>query len=110
VVGKLRSWRVLATALVLVAISLIAAACGGGGSSSSTEVSSETEATAPAKEAEAPETEEAETSEPSEYVATNWELPNANQTETRDVAGEIKESNVNELGVAWPVPIVGHGR
>jgi len=109
VVRNFRSWKVLVTAMALVAISVIVAACGGGGSSSSTEASSETEATAPAKEAEAPEAEEAESSESSEYVATNWELPNGTQTETRDVASEIKESNVNELGVAWSVPIVGHG-
>jgi outer membrane protein assembly factor BamB len=111
VTGKFKSWRrVLGAAMALLAISLIAAACGGGGSSSSTETTAETETTTPSTESEkAPETEETETSEPSEGVATSWELPNATQTETRDVASEITESNVGELGVAWSEPIVGNG-
>jgi outer membrane protein assembly factor BamB len=109
VLRSLKSWkRVLLMALALVAISLVAAACGGGGSSSSSETSTEAEAP-PAKETEAPETEESATSEPSEYVAKNWELPNGPQTETREVASEINSSNVSELGVAWTSPIIGNG-
>jgi outer membrane protein assembly factor BamB len=105
--GMLRSWkRVLVAAMALVAITMVAAACGGGGSSSSTETT--TEAKSPPESEKAPATEEAST-EPSEGVATNWELPNATQTETRDVASEINESNVNELGVAWTEPILGNG-
>jgi outer membrane protein assembly factor BamB len=111
VTEKFKSWRkVLGAAIALVAITMIAAACGGGGSSSSTEATAETETTTPSTETEAPETEETvASSEPSEGVATNWELPNATQTETRDVASEIEESNVGELGVAWSSPIVGNG-
>jgi outer membrane protein assembly factor BamB len=105
--GMLRYWkRVLVAAMALVAISMVAAACGGGGSSSSTETT--TEAKSPPESEKAPATEEAST-EPSEGVATNWELPNATQTETRDVASEINESNVSELGVAWTEPILGNG-
>jgi outer membrane protein assembly factor BamB/cytochrome c5 len=113
VAGIFGSWkRVLVVALALVAIAMLVAACGGGSSSSSTtETTAEAEAPKPAEEeAPEPEPEEEEaTSEPSEGVATNWELPNATQTETRDVASEIKESNVGELGVAWTSPIIGNG-
>jgi outer membrane protein assembly factor BamB len=109
-VGKVRSgWRILGAAAALVAVALIVAACGGGGSSSSSEATTG-EAEAPAKEAETTESETAEAgSEPSEGVAANWELPNGTLTETRDVASEIDESNVGELGVAWTTPIVGNG-
>jgi outer membrane protein assembly factor BamB/cytochrome c5 len=106
----LRSWkRVLVAAMALVALSMIAAACGGGGSSSSSETSTESEAPPPAKETETTPEAEEETAEPSEGVATSWELPNATQAETRDVESEIESSNVNELGVAWTAPIVGNG-
>jgi outer membrane protein assembly factor BamB len=105
--------RVLIAMMGLVVIALVVAACGGGGSSSSsstTETTAEAETPKPAEE-EAPEPEEEteETSEPSEGVATKWELPNGTQTETRNVASEIKESNVGELGVAWTAPIIGTG-
>jgi outer membrane protein assembly factor BamB len=112
VIVKIKSWkRVLIAAMALVAISMIVAACGSsGGTTSSSETTAEAETTTPSTETEeAPETEETATSEPSEGVATNWELPNATQTETRDVASEIEASNVSELGVAWSSPIVGNG-
>jgi outer membrane protein assembly factor BamB len=109
VTGQGSRWRqflVVLTALVVIAVTV--AACGGGGSSSSSETTAETETT-PAETEEAPEAEEPETAESSEGVATSWELPNANLTQTRDVESEIESSNVNELGVAWTAPIVGHG-
>jgi outer membrane protein assembly factor BamB len=97
--------------MALLALTLVAAACGGSGgttSSSTAETTAEAETKPPAETEETTEPEE-EAAEPSEGVATNWELPNGTQTETRDVASEIEEGNVGELGVAWSSPIVGNG-
>jgi outer membrane protein assembly factor BamB/cytochrome c553 len=108
VTGQGKAWRqVLVLLMALVAVAVTVAACGGGGSSSSTESTSETtEANPPAEESPAePETEEGGSSE----VASSWDMPNGNLAGTRNVESEIEESNVSELGVAWTVPIIGHG-
>jgi outer membrane protein assembly factor BamB/cytochrome c5 len=118
VTGQLKLWRRYAIALVALAVvALAVAACGGSGGTTTAETTSET--TEPAESTPPPaeeETEPAEEEEPeetegggSESVAAHWELPNATQTETRDVESEIESGNVEELGVAWTSPIIGHG-
>ncbi|MFL5908770.1 MAG: PQQ-binding-like beta-propeller repeat protein [Solirubrobacterales bacterium] len=65
---------------LFIATSLLVAACGGSSSSSS-----------------------------SATRATEWNLPNADLQNTRQVGGPINRSNVSTLGVAWTVPITANG-
>jgi outer membrane protein assembly factor BamB len=64
---------------LLIATSLVLAACGGGGSSNNS------------------------------TRVTEWNLPNANLQNTRNVGGQINRSNVSTLGVSWTVPITASG-
>jgi outer membrane protein assembly factor BamB len=115
VTGQVKGRRRLALALMaLAAIALIVAACGGSGGTTTTGSTSEstetTESTPPAEETETTEAEPMEEGEEETgETAANWELPNGTLSGTRSVASEIEESNVEELGVAWTSPIIGHG-
>jgi outer membrane protein assembly factor BamB len=42
-------------------------------------------------------------------VSATWSLPGADLANTRDVSGPINSSTVNQLGVAWTVPITPSG-
>jgi outer membrane protein assembly factor BamB len=64
---------------LLIAASIFLAACGGGSSSHNS------------------------------TRVTDWNLPNANLQNTRNVGGPINRSNVSTLGVAWTVPITASG-
>jgi outer membrane protein assembly factor BamB len=108
--------RVVSAFFSLALIIVVVAACGGSGGTTTTSSTAtpeaEGETTGAAEPAESPAatpSSSEESAASSEGVATSWELPNANLTQTRDVESEIESSNVNELGVAWTTPIVGHG-
>jgi outer membrane protein assembly factor BamB len=75
---------------LLVVLSLLVAACGSSSSNSSTSSTTTANTTAAT-------------------LGTTWELPGANEGNTRDVGGPINSSNVSTLGVAWTVPIVASG-
>jgi outer membrane protein assembly factor BamB len=98
-----RGWAVVGLALLLAGTIVIAGCGGSSSSSSSTTSTSESEPESPVPAAE---TESAATSA---EAAAGWESPNADLHNTRSVQSEIEASNVNELGVAWTLPIKGTG-
>jgi outer membrane protein assembly factor BamB len=109
--GRSRHGRFVAVLLVFVAAVSLLAGCGGSSkkSSSSTSAAATTSSSSSSSTTANTSTSTGTTTTPSSGassgVASSWSQPNGNIAGTRDVASSINSSNVNQLGVAWTVPL-----
>jgi outer membrane protein assembly factor BamB len=115
VLGHLSRSRILGALLVVVAAVALLAGCGGSSkksSSASTSSSTSMSSSTSTATSSATTTSGATTTSPSAGSSTSaaaaaWTQPNGDLAGTRDVQSSINSSNVNQLGVAWKVPITG---
>jgi outer membrane protein assembly factor BamB len=104
--NAMRWRRLVLSALVVVGCAAVAA-CGGGGKSTSTTTAAKAATTSSTTSATG--TASSTTPSTSTASAATWSLPNANVQNTRSIGSSINSSNVNQLHVAWTVPLTGHG-
>ena len=109
--GGSRRGRCLSALVAVVAAIGLLAGCGGSSSkSSSTSAGAATSSSTSANTSTsgaASTTTSPTSGSTSAGVATAWTQPNGDLAGTRDVQSSINSSNVNQLGVAWKVPISG---